>query len=182
MFDVNPPILTPVVTNRFDLTGPSSQVRLAGTSNGRLELAWSGEDGNGSGVVSYDIYVTRNGAPYEAWLLGSLESSGTFEPAPDSHYAFYSIATDATGNRELAPATADCEVEVLTALWMTGTSPVVLKWAAAPGKTYAVERTTTLGSGSWQVVGGPISTLGGTATFTDSAAPETKAFYRVRKW
>ncbi len=55
-----------------------------------------------------------------------------------------------------------------------------LSWPSAEGLSFTVQRSTTLGAGSWENIGtitGPAASS--TATFTDPAPPAGRAFYRV---
>ncbi len=180
VFDVNAPIVTPVALNRLDATPPESRVELLGTHEGNLWLAWSGTDGDGSGIVAYDLYVSQNGGPYAVWQQGTTTMEATFPALPGSSLAFFSTAVDAVGNREGPPGAPDLEVDILVLLRVTRPQPLTLEWATAPGVAYAVERTWTLGpEANWTVIGGPILGVNGVARFTDSEAQE-RAFYRVR--
>jgi hypothetical protein len=51
-----------------------------------------------------------------------------------------------------------------------------LDWQVVPGRTYAVERSTTLGEGSWTTLASGL-TVG---TYTDTNPPAERAFYRIR--
>jgi uncharacterized repeat protein (TIGR01451 family) len=184
VFDVNAPIVTPVAVNRFDATPPDSHVRLVGTHEDGLWLAWSGTDGDGSGIVAYDVLVSQNGGPYAVWKQGTTETEAAFPALPGSSVAFFSTAVDAVGNREAAPGAADLQVQVLVLLRIASALPFTLEWATLPGVAYAVERTSRLGpDAEWTVVGGPIIGVDGMASFTDpQTEPPTPgaAYYRVR--
>lgn len=69
-------------------------------------VAWSGSDG-GSGVKSYDVYVSINNDELISWQRGSLETEGRFVGDPDSTYSFFSIAHDAVGNSAPMETEAD---------------------------------------------------------------------------
>ncbi len=44
-----------------------------------ISLTWTGEDDtDGSGIRAYDIYVSVDGGPYEAWLAQTTENSGIY--------------------------------------------------------------------------------------------------------
>jgi hypothetical protein len=63
---------------------------------------------NGSGIVSYDIYVSENGAKYQLYqTLPSTAASTLFTGRANTQYSFYSLARDAAGNVELAPSQPD---------------------------------------------------------------------------
>jgi RHS repeat-associated protein len=107
-FDTNPRLDTPTITNAVDSFGPSSSVSpLAATSPPSFTVSWTGQDGRGAGIVGYDIFVATNQAPYGLWLQGTTNTSAAFIGTVGSTYAFYSIATDGVGHRELPPVVAD---------------------------------------------------------------------------
>jgi len=63
---------------------------------------------SGSGIVSYDIYVSENGGKYQLYqTLPSTAASTLFTGRANTHYSFYSLARDAAGNVELAPSQPD---------------------------------------------------------------------------
>jgi hypothetical protein len=54
-----------------------------------------------SGIVSYYLYVSDNGAPFTFWTTVPASSLMATYPGQSGHtYAFYSVATDAAGNVE----------------------------------------------------------------------------------
>jgi RHS repeat-associated protein len=92
----------------IDADGPSSAVTAlpATTTTAAFNVAWSGTDA-GSGIASYDVYVSTEGAPWTAWQTGTTASSASFTGQNGKTYAFYTIAHDGVGHVEAAPATAD---------------------------------------------------------------------------
>jgi len=107
-FDTNPAIDTPTITNAVDSFTPTSHIIvLPATSPPTFTVSWTGTDGKGSGIVGYDIFVATNQAPYGVWLEGTTNTSAAFTGLVGSTYAFYSIATDGVGHRELPPAVAE---------------------------------------------------------------------------
>ncbi len=64
-------------------------------------VSWSGtDDAGGSGIGSYDIYVSDNGGPFTRWLAGTTATSAAYVGAPGHTYSFFSVATDNVGNME----------------------------------------------------------------------------------
>ncbi len=124
VFDVNDPIETNEVLNTIDAGAPASQVAALPTEGlaSSVLVSWSGvdEEGNGSGIAGYDIYVSKDGAAYTRWLTNTQETSAVYRGSGISTYQFYSVAIDNVGNREAAPATADAEATFLEQ-WFTGT-------------------------------------------------------------
>ena len=97
-----------------DTNAPSSAVAaLAPASYPQIPLTWSGSDGaDGSGIVSYDIYVSDNGGPFTRWLQATPLAGAIYSGASGHSYAFYSVATDHGGNREPAHVTPDAQTSV----------------------------------------------------------------------
>jgi RHS repeat-associated protein len=83
----------------------------ASVTSGRIPVSWSGsDDAGGSGIGTYDIYVSINGGDFVPWLTGTTLTGATYIAPPEAAggtIAFYSIAIDNTGNRELPPPAAD---------------------------------------------------------------------------
>lgn len=144
VFDYNEVIPTPVVTNIIDSTAPTSTVQpLAATSPRDFTVRWTGSDGSGAGIVSYDVYVERQGAAPELWLASTTNSQAEFNGEPGVLYAFHSVARDGVGLTESPPAYPD--TETITELWILDITPsigtsnhVVLSWESATGMTYSV--------------------------------------------
>ncbi len=80
-------------------------------------VTWSGQDDSGgSGVASYDVYVSDNGGPYTLWQSDTTQTSATFEGIDGHGYAFYSVATDNVGNVEATPTAAEATTVVAVAI------------------------------------------------------------------
>jgi hypothetical protein len=58
---------------------------------------------------------------------------------------------------------------------------ITLVWQAFPGKTYRVQYTTDLASGSWATLGADVTATGSTATATDDTSSKAQRFYRVNQ-
>jgi RHS repeat-associated protein len=87
-----------------------------------FSVSWSGQDdAGGSGIASYNIYVSDNGGAFTPFLLGTPAITATFSGVPGHSYAFYSQATDNVGNVEAVHLTADATTSV-PADTLTGTS------------------------------------------------------------
>jgi hypothetical protein len=96
----------------LDVGPPSSRVHPlpAFTNFAATAVSWSGSDDAdgtpGSGVASFDIFVSDNGGPFTLWLDDTTATSAVF-PAQEGHtYAFYSVAKDNVGHVERTPAAA----------------------------------------------------------------------------
>jgi hypothetical protein len=76
-------------------------------------VSWSGsDDPGGSGIVSYDVFVSDNGGPPKVFLTGTTQTSATFTGQAEHTYAFTSVATDGVGNHQTLPASAQATTTV----------------------------------------------------------------------
>jgi hypothetical protein len=115
VFDINAPLDTNPTTNTVDAVPPTSTVATlpASLMDTNFILAWFGtDDPGGSGVSSYDVYVSDNGGPWVVWLSNTTTNSATFSGQPGHYYYFYSRAQDNAGNVEPAPATFQAQTFV----------------------------------------------------------------------
>jgi len=105
IFDDNKPINTPLIFNTVDALPPTSSVDpLPELSLPSFVVSWAGaDDKGGSGIASFDLYVSTDGGDFVPWLLGSTATAGIFRGEAGHTYAFYSVATDNVGNRESIP-------------------------------------------------------------------------------
>ena len=113
VFDNNPPVDTPKWNNTLDSQEPVSTVTevASGPSQGVYQVTWAGEDEPaGAGLHGFDVYLASDDGPFELWKSGTGLRSSLFAAEPNKHYAFYSVAADRTGNRELAPLAADATI------------------------------------------------------------------------
>ena len=115
VFDVNEPILTPETLHTIDVGGPSSSVdQLVEASPSTFTVNWTGtDDEGGSGIGTYDVYVSDNGEPFEIWLPDTPLTSVQYQGEVDHTYRFYSVATDNVGYREAEPLQHDAETTVV---------------------------------------------------------------------
>ena len=110
VFDNQPPMDTPSALNTLQTGLPASYVLPlpALTLNPTFDVAWQGiTTSGGSGVSSYDIYASENGAIYYPWLQGTTLDHAPFVGQPGGTYAFYSLAHDNVGNVQATPTNAD---------------------------------------------------------------------------
>ncbi|HWY87819.1 MAG TPA: hypothetical protein VNX28_13900, partial [Gemmataceae bacterium] len=66
----------------------------------------------GSGIGTYDIYVSDDGGPFTHWLTATTLTSATYDGLNGHTYAFYSEATDNVGNVEAVHTKADTQTTV----------------------------------------------------------------------
>jgi RHS repeat-associated protein/uncharacterized repeat protein (TIGR01451 family) len=115
VFDINPPITTNAAVNTIDTTAPTSSMAAlpATETSPSFTLHWSGSDGKGSGIASYDIFVSDNGGPFAQVLTGTNLTSTTFAGQVGHTYGFYCVATDNVGFIEAAPNHAQATTKVV---------------------------------------------------------------------
>ena len=110
VFDVNEPIITNVTINTIDTTAPSSAVAaFPANTPPSFVVNLTGDDGSGSGIAVYEVFVSVNGAPFVSYNFFE-ENSFVYDGIAGVTYAFYSIATDSLGFEEPAKTTADSSV------------------------------------------------------------------------
>jgi hypothetical protein len=103
VFDVNAAISTPTTTNLLDVTPPTSSITPLPTNSPlTFSVAWSGQDA-GSGIASFDIFVSTDDGPWLPWQLDTTNTSATYSGTASQSYAFYSVAYDEVGNVEASP-------------------------------------------------------------------------------
>ena len=107
-----------VYTLNYEPAGPadsvpptSSMQALAANSPADIPVFWSGSDDQG--VAYYDIYVSSNGGAFSLWRSKVSETSALYPGTPGETYAFYSIATDFSGNREVKTPAAESSTTAL---------------------------------------------------------------------
>ena len=173
-YGANPPILTPTATNTIDGLAPSSVIQpLPAQGVGEVPIQWSGQDApNGSGIGSFDIYVSRDNGPFMPWLLATPDKGATFTGDPGSAYRFYSIARDLAGNTEDAPVQPDATI----AIGGGAVGPVAI---AVEGPRLHVTFTGRLQSA--EAITGPWSDVAGATSPYVSAAAGQARFFRARR-
>ena len=173
--------------NTIDAVPPTSHVLpLPATTNLTSFLVqWTGQDdADGSGVQSYDLYVSDNSGPWTQWLTRSTNTSAVFTGQPSHTYGFYSVARDNVGNLEPAHAAADTVVSVVPTVPTLGVSwtnsQIVISWPLW-AQEFQLESTANLiSSNNWQAVTNAPVPVGDQDTVTlDTLGPSM--FYRLRR-
>jgi hypothetical protein len=178
----DPPIIPTSIAAETDSVPPTSKVNsLPATERSTaFTVSWSGQDNaGGSGIASYDIYVSDNGGTYQAFQQGTANTSAMFIGAPGHTYSFFSVATDMAGNVESTPAGAETTTKI-NAQVSTTTSVAASMGSFVPGQSVTFTATvspTALVNGSpsgivsffdgKQVLGTALLS-GGVARFVDS--------------
>ena len=100
----------------IDAVAPTSHVVALPAQSQLLQVpvAWTGQDDvGGSGVASYDVYVSDNGGAWTLWQAATASTSASFRGQPQHTYGFYSRAHDNAGNVEAPHGAADATTTVV---------------------------------------------------------------------
>ena len=119
VFDNQPPLATPVAANTLEAGTPVSSVLPLPSVSALpvFNVAWQGASApGGSGIASFDVYVSQDGGRYSPWLQGATLSQAPYVGQAGSTFAFYSIAHDNAGNVQPTPAQPDTFTYVSTNL------------------------------------------------------------------
>ncbi|HOF87026.1 MAG TPA: DUF11 domain-containing protein [Armatimonadota bacterium] len=103
------------VLNTIDAGMPTSAVAAlpAVQEETVFTVRWSGQDeANGSGLACYTVYVSDNGGPYQVWQERVTATAAAFTGTFGHTYRFYSVAEDAIGHVEAAPAEPDAVTRI----------------------------------------------------------------------
>lgn len=94
-------------TNTIDQQAPESHVMALPERSGReFNVKWTGTD-EGGGIGTYDIFVREDAGDFEPWLQATSLQEADFTGEIGRSYAFYSVATDRTGNQEVKTDTTE---------------------------------------------------------------------------
>jgi hypothetical protein len=157
VFDTNAPINTAVWTNTLDVNPPHSSVAAlpAQEAQSSFTVSWSGTD-VGSGIATYTIFVSDNGAPYTIFQNTVTSTSATFSGQAGHAYSFYSLAMDGAGNVEAAKTTPDATTMVTGGGNATTTSASPVSTTFSPS-TQQITLSATVSSGAGTVNAGSVS-------------------------
>jgi len=107
-------IATTAVFNTLDRDIPTSQVNALPVNSGtNFTVSWTGSDA-GSGIATFDIFVSIDGDQFLPWQVNSTATSATYTGQIGKSYAFYSVATDNLGQKEVTPTVPDTVTTILT--------------------------------------------------------------------
>ena len=131
------PIQTKAVFNTLDADVPTSAVNALPTnSSPNFTVSWAGSD-KGSGLASYDVFVSVDGGAFRLWKDNITGTFATYSGQVGHTYGFYSVATDNVDRTEAAPTQADAVTTVVAtpiAITVTNTNDSgegSLRWAIA---------------------------------------------------
>ena len=158
--------------NTIDASGPTSQVLPlpATTTTTDFTLSWSGsDDAGGSGIATYDVFVSDNSGPFTPFQTGTSATSATFSGSPGHTYGFYSMATDNVGHQQATPAAAQTTTTVQTQTeTQQRTSLAVVSGSATYGGMATLTATLTAG-------GSPLASKTVTFTLNGASFPNNTA-------
>ena len=66
---------------------------------------------HGSGIASYDIFVSDDNGPWQLWQNQTTQTSALFAGQLGQIYAFYSVATDNVGNQEVKTPVIEAQTQ-----------------------------------------------------------------------
>lgn len=114
IFDFNDPITTPEWINTIDKVKPESYIEILPDTlySDTITLRMHGSD-DGSGVQSYDIFLSVNDSAYTPYYQGLTGDSLRFAGNYNNTYRFFSRARDFVGNLEDTTHTADAQTRLL---------------------------------------------------------------------
>jgi RHS repeat-associated protein len=119
------PLATPVYLNTTDRSAPVASVAaLAPLQNSTFTLQWTGNDGQGAGIASYDVYVSENQEPYTPLLANTQKTSVLFTGRPKSTYSFYVLARDNLGLTGVHIGLPDAETTISALAWQNAINPL----------------------------------------------------------
>ena len=168
VFDTNAPLSTNTASNTIDAGAPTSSVNPlpATTATTAFTVGWSGQDdAGGSGIASFNIFVSDNGGPFTPFLTNTTTTSATFTGQVGHTYSFYSVATDNVGNVQPTPTAG----QATTKLVPLDTTPPTSSVNALPGAISSTSFTLT-----WSGSDNPGGT--GIASYDVYVSTDGKAF------
>ena len=124
VFDTNAPINTPEFTNTLAASPPTSSINAlpAATTSTSFTVSWSGSDGAGPGIASYDVFVSEDGGAFQPLEINTSSTSTPLTGQFGHTYNFFSVATDGLGLAQSAPASGQASITLVTSPPVTVTS------------------------------------------------------------
>ena len=124
VFDANAPIDTAVFTNTLDAAPPTTAITaLPANEAPDFTLRWSAvDDIGGSGIATYNVFVSTNGGAFQPFLLGTTQTAAAFSGVIGNTYGFYVTAEDNVGNEQLPPPSAEAVTTIVAPQTFTVTA------------------------------------------------------------
>ena len=164
VFDVNPPIVTPVWLNVVDALPPVTAVSGPSiTTDTMITISWNGNDDlGGSGIARYEIYVSLDSGDFVLTASSVGDSTLNYPGTVGTTYQFFSVGIDNTGNREADKSgTPDLTVTISLSACATPGNPfttyitptfATLNWEEAPNIFQYKIRGRNVNSSFWKVI------------------------------
>jgi RHS repeat-associated protein len=112
-FDANAVMNTSTITNAIDSTVPTATVNpLPSSESGPFTVSWANTTSGGSGIASYDVFVSDGGGPLTPLLTGSTATSTSFTGQAGHAYSFAARATNNVGVLGALPTDAQAQTTV----------------------------------------------------------------------
>lgn len=165
----------PIIVVEHDRQAPAVTLSATVVSTPTVQLAWSGDDGLGSGLRDYTLYVAIDGAPQQPWLTETTQTTANY-PGEEGHlYVFTLTARDRAGSIGSAePITIDFSGINAAKLVDKRTADPgdVLHYTITVGNTGDVTPTLTISDVlpvATSYISDTLTASFGTATFADGA-------------
>ncbi|WP_246074112.1 Ig-like domain-containing protein [Hymenobacter jeollabukensis] len=112
VFDNNDVIDTNETLNTVDAVAPHSLVSpIAAAADSVYQIrVLAQDDTGGSGVRSFDLYVSTDAQNYQPYLAGLTASPVSFTARAGQNYYFYALVTDNVGNAESAKTAFEASI------------------------------------------------------------------------
>ncbi len=150
-----------------DVTPPTSTVSAlpATETSTSFTVSWNGSDNSGgSGISSYDIYVSDNGGRFTQWLNNTTNTSASFNGVNGHTYSFLSVATDNAANVQDTPTAGQATTKVQ--LQVQATSSTTLGTSSASITTGQSVMFTATVTGNMGMPTGSVTFKDGSTTLT----------------
>jgi hypothetical protein len=181
VFDTNAPIQTAQLFNTIESSPPTSSVNPlpANTTSTSFPVSWTGSDGAGSGIGSYDVEVSDNGGPFTPFLTDTTQTSATFAGQVGHVYSFYSVATSNIGLVQPTPTSAQATTAVRLAPATPG-APTLLpaESTGSPGGETTYSRSPVLTGTTF--AGATVQLLNASGTVLNTAKANGAGAYQVQ--
>lgn len=149
VFDVNAPIDTNVYVNDIDAAAPGNvKVNALPAKSGKtFTVSWTGsDDANGSGIASYDLFVSTDGGPFVRYLNDTKNTSTSFTGEEGKTYGFIVAALDNVGQLQAIQSVAQATTTVdTTPPAPTGAASIRGAIRGVPGQNVPMKFAASLG-------------------------------------
>ncbi|ADW71045.1 DUF7948 domain-containing protein [Granulicella tundricola] len=178
IFDTNTPITTPTWVNTIDIDAPVSRVTALPATETTITfpVTWSGTD-QGSGIVTYNVYVSDNGGTFTLWQSAVRGVTANYTGTVNHTYGFYSVATDGVGNIEATKNAAETATQIVPGLIATTAALSASSTSTSVGTNVTFTATVTPSAGSGVPTGSVTFMDGTTVLGQASLMASGQAYY-----